>query len=222
MCAFDKSWEDVYKKTMFGGGYPDVNLIRFMARNLYSRDRFSTRVLEVGCGIGANLWYLAREGFDTFGLDGSSTAVKKCQKRMKEMNLPCHLVVNDACSMQYPDNYFDAVLDLECIYANTLPDIKKILSEVYRVLKKNGLFFSMMFGRETWGYGMGKEIEPHTFVEMKNRIFEGRGMAHFFSEEEIRDIFTTIGFKDLEINLHWRTENFKKNKIQEWLSQAVK
>jgi len=33
------------------------------------------RVLEVGCGNGANLWFLTFEGYDAFGIDASQAAL---------------------------------------------------------------------------------------------------------------------------------------------------
>ena len=222
MCAFDTTWEEVYQKTGFGGGYPDTNLVRFVARNLYSKDRKSTRILEVGCGIGANLWYFAREGFDTYGLDGSKTAIEKCSERLKQQNYSCKLVVGDACATDLPHGYFDAVVDVECIYANRISDIRRILSEIYRVLKTDGLFYSMMFGVKTTGYGLGKELEPNTFADIKSRAFAGRGIAHFFTEEEIRCLLEQAGFRDIEINWVLRTEKQQQETIHEFLCQAKK
>lgn len=222
MCAFDPQWEDVYKNTSFGGGYPDTHLVRFIARNLYSHDRKTTKILEVGCGVGANLWYLIREGFDVYGLDGSKTAIRKCFDRLEKQGLSCHLTAGDACSMDFPDEVFDAIVDVECIYANTIADIKKILGRVYQTLKTGGLFFSMMFSRRTWGYGLGEEIEPNTFAKIKNKIFEGRGIAHFFTAEEVRSLLSEAGFRDIEINLASRTENNQEYVIEELLCMAKK
>ena len=114
------------------------------------------------------------------------------------------------------------MIDIECIYANTISDIKKILREAYRTLKKDGLFFSMMFSRNTWGYGMGKEIEKNTFSEINNKIFGGRGIAHFFETKEIQDLLTEIGFRDVEVNITSRTENNRQYTIEELLCQAKK
>ncbi|MDO8527425.1 MAG: class I SAM-dependent methyltransferase [Deltaproteobacteria bacterium] len=220
MAPFDPTWEEVYQNTGFGGGYPDLELVRFVARNLYSKDRASTRILEVGCGVGANLWYLAREGFDVTGLDGSATAIKKCSERFKTQNLKGHLVVGDACALDFPDHYFDAVADIECIYANTLSDIRKILGEIHRVLKPGGHFFSMMFATETHGYGLGKELEPNTYAEIPNRIFGGRGIAHFFTEPEVKTILEETGFKKSEVNFLFRSEKHQGELIKEWIVQA--
>jgi len=52
--------------------YPNVALIQFVAANYFSlpqEDRCQLKILEIGCGSGANLWMLAKEGFDAYGLD---------------------------------------------------------------------------------------------------------------------------------------------------------
>ena len=63
-----------------GGEYLSEHVIRFVARNYYNTDRSKVRILDFGCGQGAHTWYLAREGFDTYAFDGSSSAIKKPKK----------------------------------------------------------------------------------------------------------------------------------------------
>ena len=55
--------------------YPNESLIQFIASNYFKLDfdkRKKIKILEVGSGSGANLWMLAKEGFDVYGLDSSS------------------------------------------------------------------------------------------------------------------------------------------------------
>ena len=125
------SWDSIWDKVFEGqewGKYPAESLIRFIARNFYQRNRKSTKILEVGCGPGANIWYLAKEGFDTYGIDGSETAIKKAKKRLQEENLRAHLHIGDIINLPYEENYVDAVIDAECLYSNsgknTKPSIK--------------------------------------------------------------------------------------------------
>lgn len=52
----------------------------------------------------------------------------------------------DICFLQYPNEYFDSVLCLEVLEYLEPQDIKKALSELGRVLKKNGkVFISLPF-----------------------------------------------------------------------------
>ena len=68
---WDKGWDKIFS-TQEWGKYPGEELIRFIARNFYAApNRKDIRILEVGCGTGANLWFLAKEGFNAFGIDGS-------------------------------------------------------------------------------------------------------------------------------------------------------
>ena len=80
--SWDRTWEKVFKENEWGK-YPDENFIRFLARNFYKKDRKNIRILEIGCGPGANIWYMAREGFDVYGIDGSSIAIERARTRLK-------------------------------------------------------------------------------------------------------------------------------------------
>ena len=53
------------------------------------------KVLEIGCGTGSNIWFLAREGFDVFGLDGSQTAILKTREKLDREQLSAELNVGD-------------------------------------------------------------------------------------------------------------------------------
>ena len=80
--TWDPVWENLFSSGNWGQ-YPGEDLIRFVARNFYAvADRSATRILEVGCGPGANLWFLAREGFAAHGIDGSPSAVAKSRSRL--------------------------------------------------------------------------------------------------------------------------------------------
>jgi ubiquinone/menaquinone biosynthesis C-methylase UbiE len=52
--------------------------------------------------------------------------------------------VCDFSKLAFSDNSFDIVFDRQAIQHNTIDNIKKTLNEVKRVLKKGGVFFSIM------------------------------------------------------------------------------
>ena len=117
------AWDSVWDKVFSGcewGKYPNENLIRFIAGKYHtSLNRKNFKILEVGCGTGANLWYLSREGFNAHGVDGSQEAINIARKRFCDENLTVELKVCDIMELPYPDNYFDCVVDIECLYANS-------------------------------------------------------------------------------------------------------
>ena len=62
--SWDPTWEDIFRNRQWGR-YPPEELVRFTARRYFQAlDRKAVSMLEIGCGAGANIWFLAREGFD--------------------------------------------------------------------------------------------------------------------------------------------------------------
>lgn len=126
--SWDPIWESVFKNQEWGK-YPGESLIQFIARNFYALERKNIRLLEVGCGTGANVWYMSREKFDVYGIDGSDTAIRIARDRLKSENLEATLQVGDILKLPFDDSIFDGVIDFECIYAN---NEKKFTSNTFR------------------------------------------------------------------------------------------
>lgn len=220
MKSWDPAWEQVFRKHEWGK-YPPEELIRFVARNFYKvKDRKAIKVLDVGCGTGAATWYIAREGFFAYGIDGSETAIARARKRFREDGLKGKFKVGDLVNLDYKDEYFDAVVDLSAIQHNTLKNIQAILSEIYRVLVDGGKFFAMMMSTDTWGYGSGDQIEKNTFIGLRYGPNVGHGTLRFFDEKEIRALLRK--FKNIEIERSERTVNDQRHKISHWIVSAEK
>ena len=83
MKSFSKEWEEIHRNQEWGK-YPSEQLVRFIARNFYNKDRKNIKILDFGCGAGANTWFLAREGFDVYAFDGSESAVNRAKEYLNK------------------------------------------------------------------------------------------------------------------------------------------
>jgi SAM-dependent methyltransferase len=124
-------------------------------QNLASRDwsrdplclRLSTlalprqaRVLEIGCGDGSRLAYLARQqGFRVFGADPSQKAVAKAIERGVEA------VRSTAEALPFGEASFDAVIFGFCLYLCDDEDLFRIALEADRVLAGPGWLLILDF-----------------------------------------------------------------------------
>tara|TARA_E500000178_G_C16948189_1_gene719875 strand:- start:132 stop:740 length:609 start_codon:yes stop_codon:yes gene_type:complete len=145
--GFDNEWENFYYS---GGGnnYPDPILVSFIMRSFpKSLDRSKIKILDLGCGLGGNTWFLCREGFSTYGIDGSESAINKLKKKLKNFSSNLNLFKGDINNLSYNDNNFDAIIDCAPIQHNDNQNSIKILTEVERVIKPKSKIFSIMINK---------------------------------------------------------------------------
>jgi SAM-dependent methyltransferase len=221
--SWDPTWEHIFS-TRDWGRYPPEELIRFVARNFFfsALDRSEKKILEIGCGTGANIWFLAREGFDTYGIDGSPTAIAKAEHRLQEEGLKAHLQIGDIASLNsvFPAGFFDAVIDVACLQHNDMQAVPSILNQVLIALKPQGRIFSMMVATGSSGDGLGREVEPGTYVDIGEGPLQNMGLGHFFSLEEVQRLFG--GFNNLAIEYSTRSLNNRQDLYKHWVVEGVR
>lgn len=219
---YTRHWDDKFSSRAWGR-YPPEDLVRFMGRNFRNVDKASIKVLEVGCGPGANVWFFHREGFSVHGIDASPAAITIAQNRLTAensniSNLSPDLRVGNFTNLPWPDKNFDVVVDIFAIYANTTPAIVQTLAEIHRVLKPDGLFYSKLWGTGCTGYGEGTQIEDNTFDDIPRGPCRDMGISHFFTRKEISEVFCQY-FRPLAIDTINRSDDAATQKIEEFHCQ---
>jgi ubiquinone/menaquinone biosynthesis C-methylase UbiE len=199
--GWDETWEHFYLGNR-GNQYPEPVIIRFIARRFFGPEpRSSVNILDLGCGRGAHLWFLAREGFNAYGIDGSSSAVERARKALGRENLSANLEVGDFRSLPYPTAFFDAVIDAAAIQHNDPDSIPGILDEIHRVLKDGGRYFGMLIESD---------------VELSDKRF----LTHYFTRDSLKSLFSC--FQRLTVDhLEYSEENEAK-RIRFLVVEAMK
>jgi len=221
---WDNGWERLFSARDWGR-YPAISVVRFVARNFTpAPGQDNPRILEIGCGPGANLWFLAREGFDANGIDGSPSAIARLRKRFDQEGLRAAVRVCDAMHLPFDDASFDCVIDCECLYANSMHDAERILDEVKRTLKPGGKLLSITFMTGTYGDGRGDRMEgePNTYLRLhEGGIRKDCGIVRFSSEEDVRQLYgTRFRIDNLEYEI--RSEGGRTFEIREWIIACSK
>lgn len=102
----------------------------------------NSRLLDLGCGRGEYLRGFIEQGMEGFGIDQADIAKEICPTAtIKVGNLEDRL--------PFEDNYFDVVYSKSVVEHFYYPE--KILAEIYRVLKPNGLVITMT---PDWAYNI--------------------------------------------------------------------
>lgn len=188
------TWDELFKREEFRWREPYPRVLEF-ARLL--KERGSRRVLDLGCGTGRHLVYLAKEGFEPFGIDLSPTGLEQARRWLAEEGLKAELKESDMTSIPYPDGFFDGAISIHVIYHGTLDQMRKAISEIHRTLRPGGLALLTFQSRRSYRSGRGRELEPHTFIP---DIGSDAGLPHHFSDrEELEELLRAFVIRELRL-----------------------
>ena len=146
-------WEAIYEQTPYHelpwfDPDPSPQVVHAVAEGFL---RPGSTVLDVGCGAGSNVLFLASKGFDAHGVDLSPGAVRAAERRAREARLRVDLHVGDVLSLAFPDARFDGVLDNGCFHTLPIPRRPDYACEIARVLRPGGSFVLSWVAREHEG-----------------------------------------------------------------------
>ena len=156
-------------------GKPDKHIIDFICLNDISPH---STLLDLGCGNGKNTFWFAKNGFNSYGIDFSKSAITFAKNKIKDT----HFLISLGQELPFQNKLFDVVIDAGLIHVNPPIEQKRILAEITRVIKPNGLFFTRLF--------MESKEHPKVMGSIASKIFDWR-----FNEKDISILFS----KDFEI-----------------------
>lgn len=218
-------WENIHSQREWGK-YPNEELIRFIVRSFFKipkADRKKIRILELGCGQGANLWFLAREGFDVYGIDISASAIDKARQTLKEWNIESvNLGVQNILHIDFPEGFFDAVVDCSAVCNVSFTEHKNVYQSVHRILKKEGVFWTLHYTDESWGFGSGNLIDYKTYDNFSTGVLKNLGVKCLLSDNDLKSLLTGAGFRVAAIEKYLRTYDNSRHSLCANIVEATK
>lgn len=201
----EKFYEESYKALGFGAQrkYPNEELCRFMGRNFFcipNDTRKDIKILETGCGSGSNLWMIAKEGFDAYGIDLSKKAIELCGQMLLKYDTSANLSIQNMVQLNFTDDYFDAVVDVFSSNCLTKEDHKKYLKEIRRIIKSTGKFFSYFPSKSSDTYLYPKnapfiDSDTLTCISREDSPFYGQNYPfRFVHPREYQQSLLDLGF----------------------------
>jgi 2-polyprenyl-6-hydroxyphenyl methylase/3-demethylubiquinone-9 3-methyltransferase len=102
-------------------------------------DPHGKTALEVGCGGGILTEEICKMGFTTTGIDPSEQSLRTAINHAQTSKLPITYDKGAGEQLPYSDSSFDCVFC--CDVLEHVSDLPKVISEISRVLKPQGIFF---------------------------------------------------------------------------------
>ncbi len=142
------------------------------------------KILDIGCGAGnmAKGIKYYRPDLEIYGIDISEKAIQIAKHRSQGIQF----ILGKGEQLPYKDNFFDAIVMYDVLEHIEKPE--KILQEVQRVLKENGIvhIFSPLDG-QPWSF--------YTLVPRLAAIKNAQtGHVQMFSDKNFKKLLTANGF----------------------------
>lgn len=161
------------------------------------------KVFEIGSGDGTNAKYIQNLGYEVTASDVAEDFINSTKS--KGLNTIKFNVLEDEFNEKY-----SAVFCWRVFVHFTKDDAQRVLEKVYDILEKDGLFIFNAINRET------REVDEE-WVDFPNEYYMGAERYYkYFSEEELNEIITKIGYK---IRSFHKEGGENKNK---WLVYVLK
>lgn len=162
------------------------------------RARGAKRILDLGCGTGRHIVYLAKHNFEVYGIDASPAGIELTKRWVKDEKLRASLIIGGIYNkLPYADAFFDAVISVQVIHHNTAENISRLIAEIRRVLQPEGLFFATvpLYRNQAKKF---RQIEENIFVPLDGRE---EGIPHYyFDEERIRKFLSAFNILDIHVD----------------------
>lgn len=115
------------------------------------------KVLDFGCGAGANLAFFKRQGFDVYGVDISATDIARCRQLMPDSAEQFQIIDPQPTLVQdFPGAPYDLVIAIQSLYYLSDRDLDTCLSNLYRQMKPGALIYASMMGTRSYYYQHSK------------------------------------------------------------------
>ena len=124
------------------------------------------RALDIGCGTGTNLITMAQHGWQVTGVDISSQAIRRAQRKAQSAGLQIQLIRDDVSTFDSIAGTFDLVLDLGCFHSLSQEARTRYASNLNRFINPGGTFLLY-----AWLSEDTKKANGHPSQEVITRLF---------------------------------------------------
>ena len=174
--------------------FGDIDIYLF-DQILKTRFNAGDKILDVGCGSGRNLVYFLQNDCKVFGIDQNPVAIDQVRTLASSLNpkaSPKNFDVAVAEKMPFDNEEFHVVICSAVLhFAEDEEHFRKMFSEMWRVLRPNGLFFARLAS----SIGIEDKIE---LIEGRRYLIPDGSERFLVDEEMLVSISEVVGATFLE------------------------
>jgi len=205
-----KQWDKIFKWHGRVFTKPQEDLPK-IAKLLQKRE--AKKILDLGCGSGRHTVFLAKYGFEVYGIDIAPKGIKMTGDWLRKEKLKANLKIGSIYKrLPYRNNFFDAIISTQTIHHQRIQAIRRAIKEIERILRPKGLIFITVRKRkfrkfypegtiiEKYGHQKSryKVIGPRAYIPMETGE---KGLIHYlFNKKLLRKEFKNFKIYDIWVS----------------------
>ncbi len=163
----------------------------------------NSKVLDLGCGFGRELAVFVKNGYDTYGIDGSSELLKLAKKRAPKAEVKLSDLRN---TLPYEDTFFDGIWARNSLHHLKPSELSNAFSEIKRILKPKGILFI------EWKEGKEPKTTREEIAKGKERYY------NLMLKKDLVKLVKSNGFKVIKsYKYNWNERYGKKRQFSDFI-----
>jgi SAM-dependent methyltransferase len=194
---FSKEWDERYREGGHLSQWPWSDLVSYVFQYAPPRSH-PFRVLELGCGAGANIPFFHSLGVNYCAIEGSGSVVARLHERFPEFSKE---IVEGDFTDDFPfPGKFDLVVDRASLTCNNTQSIRGCLDRVHACLRPMGVFIGIdWYSTEHAEFRRGRRAEDlFTRTDYRDGQFTGVGRVHYADRAHLEGLFAQFEILSLD------------------------
>ncbi len=206
-------WDSLHAQERFRPGYPNENVVRFLAPR--AQASAGGRALDIGVGGGRHSLLLSDLGYDVDGVDISAEGLRHAEEVIARGGGRARLQTASMNALPFPDATFEIAVSFGVFYYGSRAEGRAAIAELHRVLALGGEAFVVVRSTDDYRCAKGVNLGDNAYRLTITDTNEVGTVQHFLSEDDVRDDYS--GFAELSFELAETTFAARSRRNSDWL-----
>lgn len=138
------------------------------------------RAIDLGCGVGVEVIYLAKNGFDMTGVDFSPTAIKQARAKSQSAGVEVRFIEEDLTDLRQVSGAFDLLVDVGALNDMNQEARDLYMHSILPLTHRGSQYLLMCFESKLGSEELDRRFAEHFSIETvarKTEAVTSRGMA---------------------------------------------